>query len=263
METAPGALGGRGSCRWLFGGSHRTRGTGGDGELGAVCEVDGGFAGFGGLGNKSSLSQLEGIFFVAVVCRWWRKNGFPIKIDKEMNLTDNRLAMPESVSISLSFIYTKSDYVGALRAHNASRLNLPLDLLMSVVSLGGGALFWQSPNLHWLAIGCIALPVVFALMLAVAFTVIPVLACRGETKVFGDTMVEFTREDIHLRTAQFDSRVQWSIYSRVLTTKHLYLLYSRQRQFTVIPKRAFQRVEQQQAFEALLAERIARIEKRG
>ncbi len=170
---------------------------------------------------------------------------------------------PDSTSISLSFLYTKSDYVRTLRAHNTSRLNLPLDILSLVVLIGFGAIYWQSPSLHRLAVCAVALSVVIALMLVAAFTVIPALAGRGESKFFGITSFVFTSEDIHIRTSQFDSRIKWSVYSRVLISRHFYLLYSRSRQFTVVPKRVFKSVDQQIAFESLLAEQIPKIDRRG
>jgi YcxB-like protein len=150
--------------------------------------------------------------------------------------------MPDFANISLSFHYTKSDYVRAVRAHNATRLNLPVDVFAIVVLLGVGATYWRSPNMHWYAVGGVAIAVVFALMLVAAFTIIPELAYRGESKFFGITSLVFTPEGIHIQTAQSDSRVQWSIYSRLLIAKHSYLLYAGTRRFTVIPKRVFQSI---------------------
>ena len=117
------------------------------------------------------------------------------------------MSKPDTASISLSFLYTKSDYVRALRAHNTSRLNLPLDILSLVILNGFGAIYWQSPSLHRLAVCAVALSVLLALMLVAAFTVIPALAGRGESKVFGITSLVFTSEGIHIRTSQFDSRI--------------------------------------------------------
>jgi len=166
-------------------------------------------------------------------------------------------------TINLSFHYSESDYVHALRAHYASRLRLPLDFFVIVVLLGGGACLWRSPELRWLALASVALAVVFALILTAAFTVIPVLAFRREPKFRDEYSLEFAPEGIHFRTAHIDSRLQWNMYSRALITKHSYVLYYGWGQFTVIPSRVFQSAEQRQAFEKLLAESIPHADRRN
>ncbi|MFN0056781.1 MAG: YcxB family protein [Planctomycetales bacterium] len=74
--------------------------------------------------------------------------------------------------------------------------------------------------------------------------------------------MEFSSEGIYFRTAQVDSRLQWTVYTLALVDAHSYVLYYGTRQFTVIPKRVFQNSEQQQAFEQLLTQHVARIVRR-
>ena len=165
-------------------------------------------------------------------------------------------------TIHLSFRYAESDYVRALRAHYASHLRLRLDVVITVVLIGIGVYLWRSPSLHWLGLTCIVVAVVFALMLVAAFTVIPSLAFRREPKFRDDYSLTFSPEGIHFRTAHIDSQLQWSMYSRALVDAHSYVLYYGSRQFTVIPKRVFQSVEQQQVFEQLLTQRVSQIVRR-
>jgi hypothetical protein len=165
-------------------------------------------------------------------------------------------------TINLSFRYAESGYVLALRAHYASHLRLRLDIVVTVVLAGIGAYLWRSPSLHWLGLTCVVISVGFALMLAAAFTVIPPLAFRREPKFRDDYSLTFSPDGIHFRTAHIDSQLQWSMYSRVLIDAHSYILYYGSRQFTVIPKRVFQSVEQQQAFEQLLTQHVSQIVRR-
>ncbi len=165
-------------------------------------------------------------------------------------------------TVNLSFRYTENDYARALRAHYATQLRLPLDILVIIVLIGAGAYFWRSPSLHWFAVGGIALAVIFALMLIAAFTVIPALAFRREPKFRDDYSLAFSPEGIHFRTAHIDSQLQWSVYSRALVDAHSYVLYYGSRQFTLIPKRVFESADQRQAFEQMLTERIANIVRR-
>ena len=165
-------------------------------------------------------------------------------------------------SINLSFRYAESDYVRALRAHYASHLRLRLDIVVTVVLFGVGIYLCCSPSLRWLGIACVIIASVFALLLVAAFAVIPPLAFRREPKFRDDYSLSFSSDGIHFRTAHIDSQLQWSMYSRALIDAHSYVLYYGSRQFTVIPKRVFQSVEQQQAFEQLLAQRVSRIVRR-
>ena len=166
-----------------------------------------------------------------------------------------------NAAIQLSFRYSESDYVRALRAHYASVLRLRLDLVVTVILVGIGVYLWRSPSLGWLGITCVVLAVTFGLLLVAAFTVIPRLAFR-DPKFRDEYLLTFAPDGIHFRTAHVDSQLQWSIYSRALIDAHSYVLYYGARQFTVIPKRVFQSAEQQQAFERLLTQRVSRIVRR-
>lgn len=171
-------------------------------------------------------------------------------------------AHPVNSTINLSFRYAERDYVRALRAHYASRLRLRLDIVVTFVLAGIGAYLLHSPNAYWLGLACVIIAVVFSLMLVAAFTIIPSLAFRREPKFRDDYSLTFSPEGIHFRTAHIDSQLQWSMYSRALIDAHSYVLYYSSRQFTVIPKRVFQSVEQQQAFEQLLTQHVSQIVRR-
>ncbi len=175
---------------------------------------------------------------------------------------DNCHSCPMNSTINLSFRYAENDYARALRAHYASQLRVPVDILVILALIGAGAYFWRSPNLHWFAVTGIVLAAVFGLMLVAAFTVIPALAFRREPKFRDDYSLAFSPAGIHFRTAHIDSRLQWSMYSRALIDAHSYVLYYGSRQFTVIPKRVFQSDDQRQAFEQMLTDRISNIVRR-
>jgi hypothetical protein len=167
-----------------------------------------------------------------------------------------------NATINMSFRYAEKDYVRALRTHYATHLRLRLDIVVTIILAGIGAYLQRSPSLHWLGLTCVAVAVVFSLLLIAAFTVIPLLIFRREPKFRDDYSLEFSPEGIHFRTAHIDSQLQWTIYSRALVDGHSYILYYGTRQFTVIPKRVFQSIEQQQAFEQLMTQRISRIIRR-
>ena len=185
----------------------------------------------------------------------------PLPLALSLNFVQHRVHSVNP-TINLSFRYAERDYVRALRAHHASRFNLRLDIVVIVALIGSGVYFWRSPSLHWLGIASIVVAVVFAILLVAALMVIPRLAFRSEPKFRDDYSLTFSLEGIHFRTAHIDSQLQWSMYPRALVDAHSYLLYYGTRQFTVIPKRVFQSVEQRQAFEQLLTKHVSQIVRR-
>jgi hypothetical protein len=157
------------------------------------------------------------------------------------------------------FPLTERDYVWAMRAHYASRLRLWLDIPAIVVAGIAGCYLWHSPNQHWLNIVLIGASGLLSLMLVVAFFVIPPLAFRREPKFRDEYSLTFSQESIHFKTEHVDSVIQWSMYSRALIDAHSYVLYYGTGSITVIPKRAFQDVDQQKAFEQLLVQHVPKI----
>jgi len=166
-------------------------------------------------------------------------------------------------TIHLSFRYLESDYVRALRAHYASRLRLRLDSVVIVVVMAIGAYLWRSPDLRWLGLACLCASIGSALMLLAAFTVVPPMVFRREPKFRDEYSLTFSPEGILFHTAHVDSQLQWSMYSRALIDPHSYVLYYGSHQFTVLPRRVFQSVEQQQAFEQLLSQHVSQIVRRA
>ncbi|MBI3644613.1 MAG: YcxB family protein [Acidobacteriales bacterium] len=165
-------------------------------------------------------------------------------------------------TVDVSFRYSESDFVRAMRAHYATHLRLRLDIAVAIVCAIVGAYLWRSPSTHWLGIGFVSVSAVFALILVAAFAVIPRLVFRREPKFRDDYSLTFSPGGIHFRTAHIDSQLQWSMYSRALVDAYSYILYYGWRSFTVIPKRVFQSAEQQNAFEHMLAQNIPKISRK-
>ena len=163
-----------------------------------------------------------------------------------------------SSAITLSFRYSESDYVRALRAHYHSRLHVRLDLAVSFVVGALGIYLWPS---FW-GVACVALAVLLVLMLIAAFFVIPPLAFRREPKFRDDYSLTFSSEGIHFRTAHIDSQLQWSMYSRALIDSHSYVLYYGSNHFTAIPRRVFRSPDEQRQFEEMLAQYVPSTEKK-
>ena len=165
-------------------------------------------------------------------------------------------------TVDLSFRYSQSDYARALRAHFASRMRLPLDIVVTFVLAVAGIYFWSSRGNHWLGVVCAGVSTALTLILVAAFLAIPPLVFRSNPKFREDYSLTFSQEGIHFRTAHIDSKLEWSLYSRALVDTYSHILYYGSRDFTVIPKRVFQSTEQQQAFEQLLTQHVPEIVRR-
>ena len=169
---------------------------------------------------------------------------------------------PAHPPIELTFRYTQRDYVRALRAHYATRLNVPLDVAVAVVIAACGAYLWTDPDLRWLGIVSIVVAVLFLAMLMAAFLVIPPLVFRFDPKLHHEYSLRFAPDGIHFRTTGIDSHLEWKLYQRALVDARSYLLYHGARYFSVIPKRVFQSADQERAFEQLLTQHIPQIKRR-
>ena len=166
-------------------------------------------------------------------------------------------------AIRVSFRYSEQEYVRAMRAHYASVLRLKLDIAVIVFVALFGAYDLQRSDSRWYGIVSLSLSAVLALMLAAAFFVIPVLVFRREPKFRDEYSLTFSPEGIHFQTANIDSRLQWSLYSRALVDAYSYVLYYGTRSFTVIPTRVFESADQLAAFDQLVSEKVPKIIGKG
>jgi hypothetical protein len=162
-------------------------------------------------------------------------------------------------TIDISFRYSEADYIRAMRAHYASRLRLPLDIAVIVLTAAMGAHFWRLPSTHWFGVSLVCMSIVFGLMLITIFFVIPLVSFRREPKFGDEYALTFSPEGIHFRTVHIDSQLQWNIYTRALIASHSYVLYYGAYSFTVIPKRVFQTDAQREAFEELIVRNLPKV----
>jgi len=165
--------------------------------------------------------------------------------------------------VVLSFRYNKEDVVRAMRTHYSSVMRPWLDGILAILLFAVGMYCWFTPGLRSCGIFCFGACAVLVLILFVAFALNPYLAFRQQPKYRDDYLLTFSDDGIHFHTANIDSQLQWSLYSRALVNMHSYLLYYGSRTFTIIPTRVFQSEEQRTAFDELLRQNIARIVRKG
>jgi YcxB-like protein len=162
-------------------------------------------------------------------------------------------------TVNVSFRYSKSDIVRAVRSDYASRMRTRLDIVMAIGLAAAGAYLWRSPGSHSSGVFAIGASAAIVLLLLAAFVVAPSLVFRLNPKYRDDYSLTFSAEGIHFRTVHIDSQLQWSLYSRALIDAYSYILYHGARTFTVIPRRVFQNSEQERSFEQMLSQHIPKV----
>jgi hypothetical protein len=167
-------------------------------------------------------------------------------------------------AVTLAFRYLPGEYVRAVRAHQLQNMRLVLDSIVSVVFLIAGAatLLFGTERDFWFGAAFCGLALTLPAIIAVALLVVPRIALARSAKLREPYRLIFSDQGIRFETTSIESNLAWSIYTRVIEVRAFYLLYWGRREFTVIPKRAFETAAQMQAFDALLVAHVQKIERR-
>lgn len=178
------------------------------------------------------------------------------------------MSQPE---IKLEFVHTEAEYVSANR----------LLLLSSPAILARLAIFFGLLLAGALVLGLLTelFPLWSVLLLTATvdsfllYNILvraPVHYFRGDAKFRDKYHVTFSDEGIAVKTDQIDSKLAWSLYTKVVEGANQYLLvYGKElRTITIVPKRAFTSQAQEEAFRNLVKRhirdytRVGRIEPR-
>jgi hypothetical protein len=84
----------------------------------------------------------------------------------------------------------------------------------------------------------------------------PRQAFRRDPKFRDEYQLQFSDDGIQFRTPQIDALIQWDLYTKVIENERFYLLVYGRHMLSVIPKRAFQSAQQQEAFDQLLRRKL-------
>jgi hypothetical protein len=172
----------------------------------------------------------------------------------------------ENKQIKLDFHYSEDEYLAASRLYifrsTTSLIRLVLFFVLVTVLLLMLPLLFDLDFPVWAILSLTALLEGALLEGALLYNVlvkIPRRYFRGDPKFRDQYEMTFSDEGISLKTRQIDSKLAWSLYTRVIEGQTLYLLiYGKDvRTMTLIPKRVFQNKAQETAFRELLKIRIA------
>jgi YcxB-like protein len=160
----------------------------------------------------------------------------------------------------LEFTYTESDYLAATRALFLNSQSIIGRLIVTtILVLISGVLMSILIGDFWIW-GIIALVLLFEVAIFYNFLIrIPRQLFRGDAKFRDRFEVTYSEEGLAVKTKQIDSKLAWSLYTKVIESPTFYLLvYGHElRMMTLLPKRAFRSQQQQSAFRELINRKIS------
>ncbi len=172
--------------------------------------------------------------------------------------------------IKVEYYYTESEYLVANRLYlfNSPNILARLVIFFFLVLAGSVimALIFADTFPIWATVG---LALLFEIgIVNNLFVRMPRQYFRGDGKFRDKYEVTFSDEGIFVKTPQINSKLAWSLYTRVIEGRDMYLLvYGKEiRMMTTVPKRAFKNRDEENGFRELVSRHItdhSRMKKMG
>jgi hypothetical protein len=108
----------------------------------------------------------------------------------------------------------------------------------------------------------VSLGALFLGLLALGWFWVPSRQYRTQPKLRDEYRLSFTDDGIDFETEQVASKLQWTMYQRVVADERVYLLYYGADAFTVLPRSVFPSGSDEAAFRDLVKRMIPKYEGR-
>jgi len=159
--------------------------------------------------------------------------------------------------IQLRFSYTEAEYLNAARLMMLRETKIVLRLAAFFILLFVGAvllgmLIPEATFSLW------AIFLVMAIFVAAFFqkiiVAVPRKFFRGNDNMREEFLLTFSPDGVWVRTSKIDSKLSWSLYTRVLENASMYVIvYGKDaRMMTAVPKRVFRNAQEEVEFRDLL-----------
>lgn len=159
-------------------------------------------------------------------------------------------------SVSISFIYSRDEYVRAMRRHFQSTLGVRRDIVGGLLAILIGVYLALATEFGWIAGIMIALGSILLAMVAYGMLLLPGMIYNSQPKLKNKYTLSFTDDGIHFLTNNVDSTLKWSLYDKWLFDDRFYVMYYGKRNLTVIPRRALTENGADAALRQLLTKHI-------
>ncbi len=162
-------------------------------------------------------------------------------------------------NITIWFKNDEKEFVNAMRLYYNRKLKAWFDVGLGLAAIVCGSVLWYSHgySASWLSL--IGAGLFVFLMLWLINYHIPVTRFRQEPKFKDEYQLTFSEAGINFKTNHFESKIDWSLYSKVRESDELYLLIYGRSLFTLIPKRAFANAKQQETFRKIIESKAIKI----
>jgi YcxB-like protein len=162
--------------------------------------------------------------------------------------------------VKIEYFYTEPEYLAASRLYllgSPSLLGRIAVLFAMILGAAVWLMFLVADFPFWTII-----PLVLLLEASLLYNIVVVAPrrfFRGDGKFRDKYHVTFSDDGITVKTTQVDSKLAWSLYTKVIEGAGMYLLvYGKEtRMMTMVPKRAFQNRIQEDAFRSLIRRHIS------
>ena len=155
-------------------------------------------------------------------------------------------------SVTVSFRYEKDEFVKAERKFLFASKSISVT---SVVVLGLYLPFsvWYlfSSGYSAISIMSVSVAVLAAVLGCMVYFYVPISRFRQTAKFQEEYHLTFSPEAITFQTPSINSDLKWQVYAELWESESCYFLVQAPRSYTLIPKRVFADLAEQQAFEAI------------
>jgi hypothetical protein len=159
-------------------------------------------------------------------------------------------------SITIKFKYSQFEYVEAIQRfyRNTSKMILEVVVSLILFVIGLGVTLYMRVSLY--SVFLMVVSIFYLFVTFIFYQIIPEKRSRLESKFRDEYYLSFSQDGVKYKNSQIDNIYPWTHYQKVWEApKYYYLIYSKEG-VTIIPKRAFATLEDEQSFRQLLAEKM-------
>ncbi|WP_238917578.1 YcxB family protein [Clostridium sp. YIM B02555] len=160
--------------------------------------------------------------------------------------------------VTVRFVNSELDYIEAYRVYYYGTNRSNIDLVIEIIALIMGSILFNVSGFSLAGAILIIAGIIGIIIRIIGYYVLPSIRYRREPKYKEEYLLEFDDEEIRFKTASVESRLEWSIYNKVIETEKLYILVYSRDGFSIIPKRAFLSKSDELKFKNLIDRYILR-----
>jgi YcxB-like protein len=163
-------------------------------------------------------------------------------------------------TVHLRFKYTEEEWVAASRLYIMGQPALLLRFGLAFLLLALCFLFFTFISEVVMSLFLLSVALVLFTFVLALFLVLPRQRFRSDPRFRDEFVMEFTDEAIRFQTPHVESKLSWSLYTRVLENERFFVLLYGKGMITVIPKRAFTAHYQETALREMLRRQLGHTE---